>query len=251
MLIDLPSSSSAVDFPNNINSNYKVKLSKKLVLNPGEWEIGALAVHVPNKFYNVTIGEVMFEVIEDESNVSVKHRLTTGFYKTTEALVREITSEARKWKVGTRTCASCFTLSYNRTQNTVIVTVAQGVTVSFSPDLIQIFGLEEVNYTKGEHRASRPCNMFYGLSYLMIYSNLVQGRLVGDTQAPLLRVIPVFGNYGDAAHEFRHIHYVEAAGFNSDVVEVNIRTDTGELAPFVDGKVLITLQLRRKNVDRQ
>ena len=34
---------------------------------------------------------------------------------------------------------------------------------------------------------------------------------------------------------------------NSDVVEANIRTDTGELAPFVDGKVLLTLHLRKRN----
>mgnify|MGYP001801064773 CR=1 FL=1 len=30
---------------------------------------------------------------------------------------------------------------------------------------------------------------------------------------------------------------------NSDMVEANIRTDTGGLAPFVDGKVLMTLPL--------
>ena len=44
----------------------------------------------------------------------------------------------------------------------------------------------------------------------------------------------MYGNYGDATHEFRHVHYTEATAFNSDVVEFNIRTDTGELAPFVD-----------------
>ena len=81
----------------------------------------------------------------------------------------------------------------------------------------------------------RLYNMFYGLSYLFVYTNLVRGRLVGDTQSPLLTAIPAYGNYGDATHEFRHIHYTEAAVFNCDVVEVNIRTDTGKLAPFVDG----------------
>ena len=68
----------------------------------------------------------------------------------------------------------------------------------------------------------RLCNMFYGLSYLFVYTYLVQGRLVGDTQSPLLRAIPVYGNYGDATHEFRHIRYTGAAAFNSDKVKVNI-----------------------------
>ena len=58
-----------------------------------------------------------------------------------------------------------------------------------------------------------------------------------------MRAIPVYDNYGDATHEFRQVHYTEAAAFNSNVVEVNIRTDTGEFAPFVNGKVLLTLHL--------
>ena len=32
---------------------------------------------------------------------------------------------------------------------------------------------------------------------------------------------------------------------DADFVQVDIRTDTGELAPFVDGKVLLTLDLQR------
>ena len=96
----------------------------------------------------------------------------------------------------------------------------------------------------------RLCSMFFGLSYLFVYTNLIRGRMVGDSQTPLLRVIPVYGIYGDATHEFRHVHYTEAAAFNSDVVKVNIRTDTGELAPFVEGKVLFTLHLR-KRIGRQ
>ena len=92
----------------------------------------------------------------------------------------------------------------------------------------------------------RLCNMFFGLCYLFVNTNLVRGRLAGDTQSPLLRAIPVYGNYGDVTHAFRHIHYSEAAAFNSDVVEINRRTDTGELAPIVNGKVLLTLHLLQR-----
>ena len=50
MLLDLPSSASAVDFADNTNNNFKVRLPQKLVLEPGEWEVGALVAHIPNKF---------------------------------------------------------------------------------------------------------------------------------------------------------------------------------------------------------
>ena len=100
------------------------------------------------------------------------------------------------------------------------------------------------------HYVPGLCNMFFGLSFLFVYTNLERGRMVADSQSPLLRAIPVCGNCGDATHEFRHIHYTEAAAFNSDVVKVNIRRGTGELAPFVDRKVLLTLHLRKRNEQR-
>ena len=58
MLLDLPSSASAVDFADNTNNNFKVRLPQKLVLEPGEWEVGALVAHIPNKFYNMVAGDV-------------------------------------------------------------------------------------------------------------------------------------------------------------------------------------------------
>ena len=43
-------------------------------------------------------------------------------------------------------------------------------------------------------RIEPTCNMFFGLSHLFVYTNLVRGRMVGDSQSPLLRAIPVSGN---------------------------------------------------------
>ena len=121
------------------------------------------------------------------------------------------------------------------------------VEVTFGDDLCGALGLAHGAPVSETQHVPRLCNIFFGLSYLFVYTNLVRGRTVEDSQSPLLRAIPVYGNYGNATHEFRHVHYTEAAAFNSHVVEVNVRTDTGELAPFVVGKVLLTLHLRKHN----
>ena len=115
-------------------------------------------------------------------------------------------------------------MRYTKTTNKVEIYVASGVEVTFGDDLCGALGLAHGAHVSETQHVPRLCNMFYGLSFLFAYTNLVRGRLVGDTQSPLLRAIPVYGNYGDATHEFRQIHYTEAASFNSDVVEVNIRT---------------------------
>ena len=74
-----------------------------------------------------------------------------------------------------------------------------------------------------------------------VYTNLVRGRLVGDTQSPLLRVIPYMVTMKTPLMSSE----TEAAAFNRDVVEVNMRTGTGNLAPFVNGKVLLMLLPRK------
>ena len=243
MLLDLPSSASAVDFADNTNNSFKVRLPQKLVLEPGEWEVGALVAHIPNKFYNIVAGGVTLQSPRDKQTYNV----TPGFYRTPDALVAEIKKATRQWRFESRSVSSFVSMGYNKTTNKVEMTIVGDVEVTFGDDLCGALGLAHGAHASRTNHVPRLCNMFFGLSYLFVYTNLVRGRMVGDSQAPLLRAVPVYGNYGDATHEFRHVHYTEAAAFNSDVVEVNIRTDTGELAPFVDGKVLLTLHLRKRD----
>ena len=86
MLLDLPSSASAVDFADNTNNSFKVRLPQKLVLEPGEWEVGALVAHIPNKFYNIVAGGVTLQSPRDKQTYNV----TPGFYRTPDSLVAEI-----------------------------------------------------------------------------------------------------------------------------------------------------------------
>ena len=110
-----------------------------------------------------------------------------------------------------------------------------------------MLGFSENSFAAGAtHTSDRACNAFVDHAYIFVYTNLVRERMVGDKEAQLLRTIPLYHDYGEATHEFVRTHYVPASGFDSDIVEVDIRTDTGAPAAFVDGKVLLTLRLRRK-----
>ena len=85
--------------------------------------------------------------------------------------------------------------------------IVRDMEVTLRDDLCGALGLAQGAHMSETQHVPRLCNMFFGLSYLFAYTNLVRGRLVGDIQSPLLRAIPVYGNYGDATHEFRDIHY--------------------------------------------
>ena len=206
-----------------------------------------MVAHIPKKFYNIVAGDST--LLSHTSRVEETYRVTPRFYRPPESLLVEIIKATQLWKFDSRSVASLMSMRYDKTTNKVKIKIVRDMKVTFGNDLCRALGLAQGPHVSETHHVPRLCNMFLGLSYLFVYANLVRGRLVGDTQSPLLRAITVHANYGGTTHEFRQIHYTEAAAFNSDVVEVNVRTKTGELTPFVDGKVLLTLHLRQQEGD--
>ena len=104
MLLDLPSSASAVDFADNTNNSFKVRLPQKLVLEPGEWEVGAL--------YNIVAGGVTLQSPRDKQTYNV----TPGFYRTPDSLVTEIKKQHDSGGLSRRVCLHLYQWGTTRQQ---------------------------------------------------------------------------------------------------------------------------------------
>jgi hypothetical protein len=87
-----------------------------------------------------------------------------------------------------------------------------------------------------------------GMTALFIYSPIVQNQLVGDTLAPLLRVVPLKGDhqYKTVNVEFHHLRYLPLVEETSDLISIDIRRDDGRPVPFLSGKVNVTLHFTPK-----
>lgn len=100
-----------------------------------------------------------------------------------------------------------------------------------------------IKLLKGEYIA----DVNRGLTSLYIYSPIVESQLVGDTLAPLLRVVCVNGVFGQHVNvKFNNIYYLHLRSSFIDHVEVYIRDDIGNLIPFDTGRVVIILHFRKK-----
>ena len=87
------------------------------------------------------------------------------------------------------------------------------------------------------------------LTSLYVYSPIVESQFVGDTQAPLLRVVSVNGQYGTTVNtHYNHIYYLPLSQSLIDHVEVYIRDDVGEYIPFDTGRVIVVLHFRKKSL---
>jgi hypothetical protein len=129
-------------------------------------------------------------------------------------------------------------------------------TVRFSKNLATIFGFKENEvYTRPSaskqfHQSNISPDLDQGFTSLYVYCNLVENRLVGDASVRLLRVIPVRNQKGIRSmyEEVAIPHYVPVTNTNTDVIEVNIRNDAGEVVSFRGGKVIVTVHIRKKRL---
>jgi len=79
-----------------------------------------------------------------------------------------------------------------------------------------------------------------------IYCDILEHVTVGDTKAPLLRIVDKpRKQYGNVHRNFNPILYVPLQKKNFDTVEINIMTDSGQPVPFRFGKSFVVLEFRR------
>lgn len=106
--------------------------------------------------------------------------------------------------------------------------------------------MEKKVYGQGVHNGIRQCDIDEGQTAFYVYSNIVQHQMVGNTMAPLLRVVPIRGKERDTyrTEEFQHVMYVPTINSRTDIFEIDIRRDDGEPVSFQTGKVVITLHFR-------
>ena len=73
------------------------------------------------------------------------------------------------------------------------------------------------------------------------FTNFVNSRVVGDSVAPLLRIVPLEGKHGDVVSKsFGNVHT------KFKTIDIDIRDDTGRRVPFERYKVTVTLHVQRR-----
>jgi len=81
---------------------------------------------------------------------------------------------------------------------------------------------------------------------IYVYCDLAEHVPVGDTKAPLLRIVNRTSNDNENVHEtFNPVLYVPLQKKCFDSVEINLMTDSGFPVPFRFGKSFVVLEFRR------
>ena len=109
------------------------------------------------------------------------------------------------------------------------------VSVRFDNDLRDILAFSRNEYRgKGQVIASDVFSLIRRIHYLYVYSNIGALVRVGDTQAPLLAVLPFNAKKCEPHREraFKNPMYIPVARDHISQIDIEIRDDAGQLVPF-------------------
>ena len=119
------------------------------------------------------------------------------------------------------------------------------VKVRLDNDLRDILAFTSNEYKgKGKVIASDVFSLIRRIHYLYVYSNISDLLRVGDTQAPLLAILPFNAKDCEPHRErtFRNPMYIPLVRDYISQIDIEIRDDAGQLVPFHDD-ALTTLRL--------
>ena len=119
--------------------------------------------------------------------------------------------------------------------------------VAFSKRLARLLGFDVLVEYGRNTTAVRASDVAFGdIQSAYVYCDLPEHVVVGDTKAPLLRVVDLMRRTPRNVHQVANpILYVPLQIKNFDTVEIKIVTNTGQIVPFADGHSYVVLEFRR------
>ena len=97
--------------------------------------------------------------------------------------------------------------------------------------------------------AQYPTDLRGGIDALYVYCDLVDNAIVGNIHAPLLRIIPVKGQYSEIVDQiYNALHYMIILIKKFSSVHITIKDDQNRLIPFAFGKTMVKLHFRKHKI---
>ena len=256
--ITLPSNSSVQYFPQNSLTQFKTKLAKQIIHDESKWEVALAEISFPKTWVNVK---------PDENEIYVENNFNF------RCLTIPVKRYANNFEFF-HALKECFTfekhlgvsVAFNEKTGHIVFESPNGsvlyltgklaLQIGFKSDVV-LADNENINSTVMTRHSKlvitgkritppNPVNVNLGYDILYVYTDCIEQQLVGDVQAQLLHSIYIKNNSTHAMQtiSFESPHYIPVARRNFDIIEINIRDESGEKVPSQFGRVVVKLHFR-------
>ncbi|GFR29383.1 uncharacterized protein TNCT_22001 [Trichonephila clavata] len=197
------------------------------------------SMHVLQKIDRPPLNEYFRVSITDKPTVPEKVKKTenlqleVGFYKNAEQLF-----------------SSFKHLAFNLLANKKVkIHIPDTSAVTFQDGLKDLLGLKQSTLHGGTHISDYQLELDGGITEIYVYTDITESHFVGDTIAPLLRIIPVMSTKEDQiVINYQRPLYFSLRQNYIDCIEVELKSSSGDGIIFTSGKSLLVLSFRRRIV---
>ena len=166
-----------------------------------------------------------------------------GYYNSVHVLLYEIVQEGKKAMLS---MGNKMRLRYNQITRKIEFSSDHSCTLIVSPHIRKMLGMEESSFQPGQMKSTQVADMD-PVDSLYVYCDVLEPRVVGDKQVPLLRIVPAEGDHGQLmTWIYENVHYVRLQWKSFQTNEINIRDCTGNIVPFEQGTWNVTLHFRQR-----
>src|SRR6218665_2460593 len=258
--LTLPSNSSIRYYPDNTITHYTTRLENAISLD-GDWEVGLVEVQYQHSWYNIegTEGRVLYNHTF-QTGVQTKHvqdivQLTPDYYESAADII-QIINKQMKESAANFEIDPFADVTYNDVTKRLEARLNGFSTVSFTTALRNMLGIQHVRNPLRNNgsdilywTATKATDVNRGFTSMYLYCDVLEHFPVGDTKAPLLRIVPLTGKSNDILHNiYEKPISVPLQKKNFDSIEIDIGSDTGKPVPFEYGKVIVTLHFRLRKI---
>jgi len=260
--VTLPSDSSMKYYAENTVAKFTTKLPQSISLD-GEYEVGLAEIIYPQTWYNINNSKrdywVAFGDSPSISRVPIKRcYIETGNYNNEDEFIdslntqmktafKDIEIQSPEFMYNKHTQKIQYklnkfipppTMKHLNSQEFYIspeLRLRLGITTRFTGKQKNAFYLADEKFILNED-----------LHLMFVYCDVASHTVVGDTTAPLLRVINLNMESGVMKRlSFPDIHYIPVQKRHFETIEISINTARGSIMPFETGRSVVTLHFRR------
>jgi len=253
--ITLPSNTEA----NNTASNFTVKLAQRLRLD-GDWEVALVEIIYPNSWFTMDNQENFIKIQTFTGIYTMS--LNVGYYETIYEFIKMLNKILKKKKQ--KIVELDVEFEYDESEHKVKLCLnsnnIRGIYVSQKvADLLGFYEpiLYHIEAQNDEFSVISDANICRNgdftpdfssdFSMFYVYCSIVGNQIVGNTMAPLLRIVDVQGKHRDVINKtYVSPHYVSILTKDISAIEINIKNDMNEFLVFHFGKVVIKLHFRKR-----
>ena len=248
--LTLPSNNSMGYYPENTLAQFTSRLPDVINLS-GDWEVGLVEIQYPHNWFNVPIRKrqrtfTLRSSATNDPNGGLVRRsffIRAGYYPHIYDLLSEI---QRKTNESLADLGNAIQLDYDAITHRISVSFSKPCSMGLPMHIRKILGL-----TRGSWDATNPNGGVVSdldlVDSLFVYCDVLEPRVVGDSQVPLLRIIPVEGVNGELVTRiYKNVLYVRLQRKTFQTIEINIRDRAGANVPFEAGTLNVTLHFRQR-----